>query len=244
MSDYGLRQYMRHYESYFMKLFGAPLSPFVRKARIVAAEKKIAYDYDPRPSPLGWPEDFEKINPLKRIPALLPDSDNPDFAINDSSAICAYFEKRTPSPALYPEAATDYGRALWIEEVCDSDLAGKIGLGVFRPIFFNIATGKPADTKAAHAGFEVLAEKLLPYLQTQLGEAEYLAGEAFSIADIALTSQLMNLDLVGFALPKDRFGALRAHYERCIARPSISQFIEQDQLMVEKMGVVVERQID
>jgi glutathione S-transferase len=227
-----------------MKLLGSPLSPFVRKARIVAAEKNIAYDYDPRPSPLGWPEGFEAINPFKRIPALLPDGDNPDFAINDSSAICGYFEKHTPSPALYPEAALDYGRALWIEEVCDSDLAGRIGLGVFRPIFFNIASGKPADTKTAHAGFEVLAEKLFPYLQDQLGEAKYLAGEAFSIADVALTTQLMNLNLVGFALPKDRFGALRAHYERCIARPSVAQFIEQDQQMIEKMGIVVERQID
>jgi glutathione S-transferase len=100
-----------------MKLLGSPLSPFVRKARIVAAEKNLDYDYDPRPSPLGWPEGFEKINPLKRIPALLPDSDNPDFAINDSSAICAYFDKLNPNPSLYPEAAVDYGRALWMEEV-------------------------------------------------------------------------------------------------------------------------------
>ena len=93
-----------------------------------------------------------------------------------------------------------------MEEVCDSELANKIGMGVFRPVFFNLASGKPADTKAAHAGFEVLASVLLPYLQAQLGEREYMAGDAFSIADIALTTQLMNLNLVGFALPKDRFG--------------------------------------
>lgn len=227
-----------------MKLLGSPLSPFVRKARIVAAEKNLDYDFDPRPSPLGWPEGFEKINPLKRIPALLPDSDNPDFAINDSSAICAYFDKLNPNPSLYPEAAVDYGRALWMEEVCDSELANKIGMGVFRPVFFNLASGKPADTKAAHAGFEVLAGVLLPYLQAQLGEREYMAGDAFSIADIALTTQLMNLNLVGFALPKDRFGPLRAHFERSIARPSIAHFIEQDKITVEKMGFQVERQID
>ena len=227
-----------------MKLFGSPLSPFVRKARIVAAEKNLEYEYDPRPSPLGWPEGFEEINPLKRIPALLPDSDNPDFAINDSSAICAYFEKLNPNPALYPEAATDYGRALWIEEVCDSELANKIGLGVFRPVFFNLATGKPADAQAAHAGFEVLASLLLPYLQEQLGERDYMAGDAFSIADISLTTQLMNLNLVGFALPKDRFGPLRAHFERCLTRPSIAQFVEHDKKLIEKMGFVVERQID
>ena len=128
-----------------MKLLGAPLSPFVRKAVIVAAEKNLDYEYDPRPSPLGWPEDFEKINPLKRIPALLPDADKPDFAINDSSAICAYFEKLQPEPALYPSAAEAYGRALWLEEVADTELANKVGMLVFRPVFFNLAAGKPAD---------------------------------------------------------------------------------------------------
>ena len=57
-----------------MKLFGAPLSPFVRKARIVAAEKGIDYELDPSPSPLtGFSDEFLALNPLKRIPALLPD---------------------------------------------------------------------------------------------------------------------------------------------------------------------------
>jgi len=110
-----------------MQLLGAPLSPFIKKVRIVAAEKAIDYDYDPRPSPLGWPEGFERINPLKRIPALLPDPSNPDYAINDSSAICAYLDRLKPEPALFPAEAEALGRALWIEEFCDSELAAKAG---------------------------------------------------------------------------------------------------------------------
>lgn len=227
-----------------MQLLGAPLSPFVRKARIVAAEKALDYDYDPRPSPLGWPEGFEKINPLKRIPALLPDPSKPDFAINDSSAICGYFEKLQPQPALYPADAQAYGRALWIEEVADSELAARIGMGVFRPVFFNIATGKEADLESSKKGFEKLAETLLRYLEDQLGDVEYFAGDAFSIADIAVTSQLMNLNLVGFAVPADRFPMLRAHYERSILRPSIAQFIEQDAAFIEGAGFKIERIID
>lgn len=227
-----------------MQLLGAPLSPFVRKARIVAAEKGIDYNYDPRPSPLGWPEGFEKINPLKRIPALLPDAANPDFAINDSSAICGYFEKLEPQPALYPSDAQAYGRALWFEEVADSDMAGKIGLGVFRPVFFNLATGKPADIETAKQGFEVVADSLLTYLEAQLGDSEYFAGDMFSIADIAITSQLMNLNLVGFGVPADRFAKLRAHYEHSIARPSIAQFVEQDAKAVAGFGITIERIID
>ncbi len=227
-----------------MQLLGAPLSPFVRKARIVAAEKGIEYDYDPRPSPLGWPEGYEKINPLKRIPSLLPDANNPDFAINDSSAICAYFEKLTPDPSLYPQEATAYGRALWIEEVADTELANQIGLGVFRPIFFNIASGKPADVDGAMHGFKKLAGVLLPYLDGQLGDNDWFAGDAFSIADISVTSQLMNLDMVGFAVPTDRFANLRGHYERCLTRPSIAEFVNQDKSFIEKSGMTISRQID
>lgn len=227
-----------------MLLMGAPLSPFVRKARIVAAEKGIEYDYDPKPSPLGWPDGYEKINPVKRIPALLPDAGNPDFAINDSSAICAYFEKLQPEPALYPDAAEAHGRALWLEELADAELAAKIGMGVFRPVFFNIATGKAPDVETATQGFEALAETLLSYLENQLGGQEYLAGDMFSIADIALTSQLMNLNLVGFAVPRDRFPNLRGHFERSIGRPSIAGFVAQDGAFIEKSGIVIERQID
>lgn len=224
-----------------MKLFGAPLSPFVRKAVIVAREKNIEYEYDPRPSPLGWPEGFEAINPLKRIPALLPDASNSDYAINDSSAICAYFEKLQPEPPLYPQQAEDYGRALWIEEVADSEFAGRVGMGVFRPIFFNLASGKEADVEAASKGFGVLSEVLLPYLEAQLGDAEWFAGDIFSIADIAVMSQMMSLDLVGFGLPSDRFPSLRAHFERCIARPSVAESVAQNNQFVEKMGFKIER---
>lgn len=224
-----------------MKLLGAPLSPFVRKAVIVAAEKNLDYEYDPRPSPLGWPEDFEKINPLKRIPALLPDADKPDFAINDSSAICAYFEKLQPEPALYPSAAEAYGRALWLEEVADTELANKVGMLVFRPVFFNLAAGKPADIDSAKSGFEKLSEVLLPYLESQLGDANWFAGDMFSIADIAVTAQLMNLDMVGFAVPEDRFPRLRAHYTRCIARPSIAACVEGIEKFISTSGFKFER---
>lgn len=224
-----------------MKLFGAPLSPFVRKTVIVAAEKNLEYEYDPRPSPLGWTEGFEDINPLKRIPALLPDPENTAFSINDSSAICAYFEKLQPEPALYPSAAEAYGRALWIEEVADTELANKIGMTVFRPVFFNLVAGKAADIDAAKAGFDKLGDVLLPYLEKQLVDADYFAGDMFSIADIAVCSQVMNLDMVGFSLPADRFANLRAHYERCIARPSIAPCIQQSDKFIEKAGIKIER---
>ena len=50
-----------------LTVIGAPLSPFVRKVRVVLAEKQLEYKLDPV-SPFAPPADFEKISPLKRIP--------------------------------------------------------------------------------------------------------------------------------------------------------------------------------
>ncbi len=227
-----------------MLLLGAPLSPFVRKTRIVAAEKNIDYDYDPKPSPLGWPEGYEKINPVKRIPALLLDPDNTNFAINDSSAICGFFEKLIPSPALYPTTAQAYGRALWLEELCDAELASKIGMTMFRPVFFNLAKGKPADYATANQGFEELVNGLLAYLEKQLEGRDWLAGDDFSIADIALTSQLMNMSYVGYNVAgATSVPNLAAHYERCTQRASIAGFLAVDKKFLENSGMPLPIQV-
>ncbi len=221
-----------------MKLLGNPLSPFVRKARIVASEKGIEYDYDPRPGPTGWTDDYEKINPFMRIPALLPDPARLDFAINDSTAICAYFEKLEPTPALYPTDALAYGRALWLEEVADTDLAGTIGLGVFRPVFFNVFAGKPPDWEAADAGFAKLEKKLLPYLETASTD-EYFTGDSFSIADIAVATQFMNLRYAGYIVPSDKYPTLAGRLEKISTRPSIAAFIESDIKFWAKMKIEI-----
>jgi len=226
-----------------MKLLGAPLSPFVRKARIVAAEKGITYELDPSPSPLtGLDGDFAALNPLKRIPALLPDAARPDFAINDSSAICGYFEKLQPTPALYPADAEEYGRALYFEELGDTELAAQVGMGVFRPVFFNIATGKPADYDTASAGFDKLLNGLLAYVEGQLEGKNWLAGDMFSIADIAVVTQLINLGHVGYDLPAARLPRVAKLVQDCLARDSVAQFVEADTRFFAKMGIALPKQ--
>ena len=51
--------------------------------------------------------------------------------IPDSSAICAYIERKHPEPPCYPSDAFDYGRALWIEEyaeLTDQDISEEPGI--------------------------------------------------------------------------------------------------------------------
>ena len=70
------------------KLYGAFLSPYVRKTRAYCYEKGI--DFEPiTVDPGRPPENYHEFNPLKRIPAL----EHGDLRLADSSVICQYLEQ-------------------------------------------------------------------------------------------------------------------------------------------------------
>ena len=94
-----------------LEVHGANASPFVRKVRVVLAEKKVPYELKPI-FPFGPNPEFRKISPLGKIPALV----DGERSLADSSVICAYIERKHPEPSLYPSDPYEYARALWFEE--------------------------------------------------------------------------------------------------------------------------------
>jgi len=98
-------------------VLGVNLSPFVRKVRVALAEKGVPYDLVPV-FPQAADEEFRKISPLGKVPALR----DGDQGFSDSSVIGLYLEKKHPSPSLYPSDPFEYARALWFEEWADSAL--------------------------------------------------------------------------------------------------------------------------
>ncbi|BDW81307.1 glutathione S-transferase [Erythrobacter sp. Dej080120_24] len=204
-------------------IYGSPVSPFVRKVAAVAIEKGAAFEieavnvFDP-------PEWFREISPMKRIPVLRDRSiaeEGPDGTIADSSAICGYIERKHPSPSLYCSDAYAHGRALMIEEYADTTLAMAGGLGIFRPIFFAVKKGEEPDVAKARDTWANTMPPILAWLDSALGDAEFYAGDALSIADITVACVLMQIALVAH-MPLDAYPALAAHYERMRARPSIA----------------------
>ena len=117
-------------------LYGAPLSPFVRKVDALLREKGADFELE-SVNIMPMPDWFKAISPARRIP-VLRDTDvgeeGPLGTIPDSSAICAYVERKFPEPAIYPSDPYDHGRAVWLEEYCDTELAAVVGMGIFRPI--------------------------------------------------------------------------------------------------------------
>jgi glutathione S-transferase len=217
-------------------LYGAALSPFVRKVRVVLAEKGLEYKHDPV-SPFAPPDYFLEISPLKRIPVLRDDSEGPDATLADSSAICGFLEKKYPAPALYPAKPFDYGRALWIEEYADSDFVGTLGGGIFRPVVIAKLMQKEPDFAGAKDVWETKAQRFLDYFEKELGGRSNFIGTQLTLADIAVASPFVNAAHAGFAPDAAKYPGLTNFLKAMHARPSFAACIAQERKFLAATGL-------
>ncbi|MGC6511164.1 MAG: glutathione S-transferase family protein [Parvibaculales bacterium] len=218
-----------------LKLYGAPLSPYVRKVRMLLGKKGIAYDYDPRVSPLAMPEDYEKIHPLKRIPAMVIAHDGGETSIPDSSAICAFVEKAFPDTPFYPADPVDYAKALWLEEYGDTELGPNGTAAFFRTIFFSWATGSEPDMSAVEQGFENI-KRFAAYIDGELGGNDWLIGDTMSIADISIAVHFVNISHAGYDLMESDGAALHGLVERVCADPVMAELIAGEGEAIASLG--------
>jgi glutathione S-transferase len=207
-------------------VYGANASPFVRKVRVVLAEKNIPYDLDPV-VPFNVSPEFKKMSPLGKIPAFR----DGDVTLCDSSIISAYLERKHPTPALYPADPYEYARALWFEEYGDSALVGVAGPKIFfqkiiAPRFFN----RPTDEAVVEKAVNEELPPLFDYLESQLGTGEGFAGK-FSIGDIGIVTQFVNLRHCGVSPDTKRWPKLARHVARVLERPSFAALWQEESAM-------------
>ena len=203
---------------------GAGISPFVRKVRAFLVEKGLEYAHDPV-IPFNPPPTFRKMSPLGKIPAF---SDG-DKTLADSSIICAYVERRNPTPPLYPKDDYLFARALWFEEYADGGLMSVVGPGIFGPLVIQPALrGVAPDHARAKKAVDEELPPLFTYLEGELGSQSYFVADTFGIADIALAAMFVNLMLADVAVDRARWPRLAAWVERIHSRPSFKTLIEED----------------
>lgn len=169
-----------------MKLLGTHTSPYVRKVRLVLLEKNIPHTYliDPPREPGSQ---VARVNPLGRIPALILDDQTCVF---DSPVIAEYIDTLNDSPILIPRTdALARMRVKRWEALADGimDSAVAVRTESIRPAdkqeISNIGLHNNAITRA------------LAYASDQLGIREWCEGAAITLADLALMSVLIYLDL-------------------------------------------------
>ena len=194
-----------------MKLIGSLTSPYVRKTRIVFAEKKLEYKFEIENV---W-EPTTKIqshNPIGKVPCLLIEENE---SLYDSRVIVEYLDTLSPVSRLIPQSGRERTNVKCWEALGD----GLLDAGV------TIVKEKqrPAE-QISHDWIERQLGKIHAALKTMsqdLGEQSFCTGVNYSLADITVGCALGYLD---FRFPdidwRTNYPNLAKLYEKVATRQS------------------------
>ena len=214
-------------------LHGAPLSPFVRKVMFILKAMDAEYKLRPE-SPGLFSDDFLKISPLAKIPVLQED----DWCQPDSSVICQYLIETNDHPNLQdliPSNPQDRAQVRWLEKYADYELAPALTFSVFSPRTLRMLHGKEPIEKIAQEAIANQVPKVLEYLETQLGNNTYFVGDKLTMADVAITSQMVNYMHGGELIDASRWPKLSAYYQRMYQQETFSALIAREKLTLDKL---------
>ncbi len=212
-------------------LYGAPLSPFVRKVRLLLAEKGLDYQLEAI-APFGQPAWYREISPLGRIPALR----DGDLALADSSVICQYLEERYPEPpnlqgdARQPRSGALAGKIRRLRDRSPGH-ADDLPQPDTRP-----AMGQACEENDVRRALEEKLPAHFDYLENHLDGRAFFVGERLTLADLAIASQLVNLRHAGENLDEQRWPALAAHFARMLERPAMQALLPGERRTLDKLA--------
>nr|WP_184067034.1 glutathione S-transferase family protein [Sphingosinicella soli] len=210
-----------------MKVYGATISPFVRKVVVALTEKGLDFELAPVSLRSRNP-DFLSISPFGKMPAFR----DGDFSIADSSAILHYLDAKYPDPALIPAAPEDRARAIWFDEFGDTLVALSGG-----KIFFNRVVGprflkQPGNEDTVQQGIAELP-RLFDYLEGVVPDpGGFLVGGVFGLADIAVASPFVNLSHCAIDVDCAKHPRLGAWLPSILSRPSFASVIAEEKAML------------
>lgn len=199
-----------------MKLYSAQ-APNPRRVRIFLAEKGLELPCEELEIGAGGTRApaFLKKNSLGEAPVLeLEDG----TIITESVAICRYLEALHPEPPLFGADPVAQGQVeMW---------SRRLELGVMNPIgqiglhSFDFFKDKVEQVPAYAEAQRRLALKKLAWLDGEISDGRpFVAGAAFSVADITGMAALIIAGLVRLELPEE-LGHLRRWADRLRSRPS------------------------
>jgi glutathione S-transferase len=199
-----------------MKLIGSYTSPYVRKVRIVMAEKRIECEFMLENV---WAADTQvgQHNPIGKIPVLLMDDNTPVY---DSRVIAEYLDGVTPVSRLIPDGGRD--RVLVKRWEALGDGITDAGIAMFlerkRPEALQGADWIARQRGKVDAGIAAAAR--------ELADKDFCHGVSLSLADISLACSLLWLE---FRMPEIQWRAnhpnLKSWIEKLEARPSFVETV-------------------
>ena len=170
-----------------MKLLGAVTSPYVRKVRIVMAEKKLEYQFLLEDV---WAADTRIVesNPLGKVPCLLMETGE---ALYDSRVIVEYLDTLSPVGKLIPSTGRERAEVKTWEALADGVMDASI-LARLEAIW----PGRSAEQRST-AWIDRQMGKVndvLIAMAAALGDKAYCSGIHLSLSDISVGCALGYLD--------------------------------------------------
>jgi glutathione S-transferase len=207
-----------------MIVHGVKFSPFVVKVLVALEEKGLSYTVEP-PAPA--------LHPIGKMPVLR----DGDVVIPDSSAICAYLDRKIPKPALFPDDPAELGRALFLEEYGDARMAEGWGEVVLERIVKPQMLGQPTDEARLAELQESVRERwmgsprsagghpipaVFDYLESQIPRDRDTLLSRFGIADISVGAHLGWLEAGGLDIDAKRWPRVARYATAIRKRPSFA----------------------
>jgi glutathione S-transferase len=203
-------------EADMLEIFGVPFSAHTRKVLLTLREKAVAFELVPvipLTPPVGWKE----LSPLGKIPVLR----TPALTVADSSVICQYLERVYPTSAIYPADPNELAKALWLEEFVDGGLAPHVLGGLLlQRVFAERFLKRAADQALIRRSLEEEIPPKLAYLESRI-QGEFFVGNHLSIADITVSSILINFQFAGERLSE--YPKLQRYLKALFKRPSFQE---------------------
>ena len=170
-----------------MKLIGSSTSPYVRKVRIVMAEKKLDYQFvlvD------GWAANsvISDSSPLGKVPCLVMEGGE---AVFDSRVIVEYLDTLSPVGKLIPPQGRERAEVKTWEALADGVLDAAI-LARLEATWPGRSAAQRSDAWIKRQRDKI--DHALKAMDTGLGDKAYCSGVHFSLSDVAVGCALGYLD--------------------------------------------------
>ena len=202
-----------------MKLIGASASPFVRKVRIVLAEKKLDCDLILEDV---WAPDttIQSSNPLGKVPCLILED---NICMFDSHVIVEYLDTLTPVSKLIPIHGRERAAVKCWEALADGilDAAILVRLELTRRTPEQQSNEWIArQMSKVHSGLKAMSGAL--------GESNFCSGAHYSLSDVCVGCAL---GWLSFRFPdldwRSDYPNLARLFEKLSERPSFKETIPQ-----------------
>jgi GST-like protein len=169
-----------------------------------------------------WTPQFLSLNPNGKTPAII-DPNGPDgrpIALFESGAILVYLAEK--SGRLLPTQPTArYETLQWL-----FFQVGGVGPTFGQLAYFHKFAGREIEDKRPFERYRAETQRLLGVLEGRMEGRQWIMGEEYTIADIALIGWIRNLTArfdVGPQVHYDELKNVPAWLQRCLARPAVQR---------------------